>query len=455
MKKIVAAFLTIFLIMALEITAMAEQTKLVVSSVENVLPKNEITLTVSLENSPGNIGVINLPISYDEDRLTLEAMNGENIPNGGWQIKTTPVWTGGPTEYGGVILKIKFKVKEDAPAGLAKVTIGGKFAILDFDTEEAIPCIVIPGGITVIGEDKPCEHANTEIINKKDASCTAKGYTGDTYCNDCKSTIAYGKEIDMISHEWIDDDVNDKAATCTEGGYDAQKCKNCTATQHINEVGPLNHDWVADDANDKAATCTEGGYDAEKCSRCPATRHVNEVGPLNHDWVADDANDKAATCTEGGYDAEKCSRCPATRHVNEVDPLGHDLDEDITEEATCTKPGKKDVFCKREGCDYVEEDVVIPALGHKWGSWTTVKEATEKEKGLEKRTCQREGCQFEETRETKKISKDNTFIILGGKNKDNKNGNETNPNTGATVCVGIAALVTLSGAGAVISRKKH
>ncbi len=44
-----------------------------------------------------------------------------------------------------------------------------------------------------------CAHKNTEVRGVKDASLTAEGYTGDTYCTDCGEKIASGKEIPSLS----------------------------------------------------------------------------------------------------------------------------------------------------------------------------------------------------------------------------------------------------------------
>ena len=41
----------------------------------------------------------------------------------------------------------------------------------------------------------PSNHVNTKVINKKTATTLREGYTGDTYCNDCKKTIATGTVI--------------------------------------------------------------------------------------------------------------------------------------------------------------------------------------------------------------------------------------------------------------------
>ena len=41
----------------------------------------------------------------------------------------------------------------------------------------------------------PCEHTNTEIVGKVEATETTEGYTGDTKCTDCGETIATGEKI--------------------------------------------------------------------------------------------------------------------------------------------------------------------------------------------------------------------------------------------------------------------
>ncbi|MCQ2533797.1 MAG: DUF4214 domain-containing protein [Clostridia bacterium] len=44
-----------------------------------------------------------------------------------------------------------------------------------------------------------CLHANTEIKNKKDATTTSTGYTGDTYCKDCGVLISSGAAIPTLT----------------------------------------------------------------------------------------------------------------------------------------------------------------------------------------------------------------------------------------------------------------
>ncbi len=43
-----------------------------------------------------------------------------------------------------------------------------------------------------------CEHKSTEIRGKKDATESAEGYTGDTYCKDCGKLLSKGKAIKKL-----------------------------------------------------------------------------------------------------------------------------------------------------------------------------------------------------------------------------------------------------------------
>ncbi len=54
--------------------------------------------------------------------------------------------------------------------------------------------LIIPKS-TATTTAKVCNHRNTEIRNRKDASPFAEGYTGDTYCNDCGGLVSSGSSI--------------------------------------------------------------------------------------------------------------------------------------------------------------------------------------------------------------------------------------------------------------------
>lgn len=77
---------------------------------------------------------------------------------------------------------------------------------------------------------KTCDHSNTEVRNKKDATTSSEGYTGDTYCKDCGKLISSGSSIPKIkqtvsvSHDYYDIEMkifNEINAERTRAGLNA------------------------------------------------------------------------------------------------------------------------------------------------------------------------------------------------------------------------------------------
>ena len=162
-----------------------------------------------------------------------------------------------------------------------------------------------------------CAHANTEVRNAKDATCTKDGYTGDTYCKDCGEKIGTGTAIPAKGHtEVIDEAV---AATCTTPGKtEGKHCSVCNEVLVAQEEIPAKgHTEVIDEA--VAATCTESGKtEGKHCSVCneilvaqkeiPAKGHVEEI-----------RNAKEVTDTEDGYTGDTyCSVCNELLKSGEV-----------------------------------------------------------------------------------------------------------------------------------------
>lgn len=74
------------------------------------------------------------------------------------------------------------------------------------------------------------------------------------------------------------------------------------------------------------------------------------------------------------------------------------------EEATCTEPGATgELVCLDCGVTVKESEVINP-LGHKFGDWEVIKEATQTEEGLAKRACV--ACGVEEEKELEKLHVD-------------------------------------------------
>ena len=207
-----------------------------------------------------------------------------------------------------------------------------------------------------------CRHADTEIRNAKDATCTAPGYTGDTYCRKCGNKISSGEVIAAKGHtEVIDKAV---AATCTKTGLTEGKhcsvCKEVLVAQ--TEIPAKGHSW--DDGKiTTAPTCENAGVMTYTCAVCNATR-TEAIDATGHTPV--DIAEQPATCTEPGHKAgTKCSKCDAILSgMEEIPAKGHTEVVDPAVEPTCTEPGKTE----GKHCSVCNEVLVaqteLPAKGH-------------------------------------------------------------------------------------------
>ena len=191
-----------------------------------------------------------------------------------------------------------------------------------------------------------CAHANTEVRNAKDATCTEPGYTGDTYCKDCGEKIGTGTAIPAKGHtEVIDEAV---AATCTTPGKtEGKHCSVCNEVLVAQEEIPAKgHTEVVDEA--VAATCTTPGKtEGKHCSVCNEVLVAQEEIPAKgHTEVIDEA--VAATCTESGKtEGKHCSVCNEILVAQEVIPAkGHVEEIRNAKETTDTEDGYTgDTYC--------------------------------------------------------------------------------------------------------------
>ncbi len=416
MKKFFVILLALVIVFAFGATAMAAGTPTItVSTVsETVEAGSEITVTVTISNNPG-IAVLTLPIKYDENMLEKVSFEGKGLS--GWTIGTNATWVSDSNStYNGEILTLKFKVKDSAPAGKATVTIEN-IESYNID-EEAVTFSVVPGGATVSAS---CQHNNTELRNEKTATCSEKGYTGDTYCTDCNVKISSGIETDEnpSNHGSYGTTVkNVVTANCHTSGYTGDTyCKGCGT---------------------KISDGTYTGTDA-----------------TNHDGETEIKDAVKATCSAIGYSGNTyCKGCGiqiSTGSEIPVDPNAHELDNPaVTKEPTCTESGESKITCKLCNNEVTQE---IPALGHSWGNWVTIKESTYAENGLKERTCAI--CNVSEQAEIPMLHKveDTAVIEIGdSKNSTNNNKTEENPSTGASVA-SIAGGIVIALAAAAIGIK--
>ena len=207
-----------------------------------------------------------------------------------------------------------------------------------------------------------CRHADTEIRNAKDATCTAPGYTGDTYCKECGNKISSGEVIPAKGHtEVIDPAV---AATCTEPGK--TEGKHCSVCNEVlvaqTEIPAKGHRW--DDGEiTTAPTCENAGVKTYTCAVCDATR-TEAIDATGHTPV--DIAEQPATCTKPGHKVgTKCSKCDAILSgMEEIPAKGHTEVVDKAVAATCTKTG----LTEGKHCSVCNEILVaqevIAAKGH-------------------------------------------------------------------------------------------
>ena len=141
-----------------------------------------------------------------------------------------------------------------------------------------------------------CEHKNTEIINKKDATCSVEGYTGDTYCKDCGEKLATGTTIEKKPH------TAGTTATCISKAV----CSVCG--ENFGEVDATNHVHTTV-KNRKEATCTQTGYAGDTCcTDCDKLLSTGkELAALGHDYKA--TVTKQPTTTEEGIMTYTCTKC--------------------------------------------------------------------------------------------------------------------------------------------------
>ena len=295
-----------------------------------------------------------------------------------------------------------------------------------------------------------CTHENAYLANKKDPTCTEDGYTGDTYCPDCNSTLVYGTTDPKKGHSWSDwQTVTD--STCTTEGTKQRTCSVCNETEEdVIEKKEHNYKGTVTEP-----TCTEGGYTTYVCDVCGNGYKDDETPETGHDWSQWDydseghskkcsvcgtkdektahdttsgscicgydpvaecthenaylVNQKAPTCTEDGYTGDTyCPDCNSTLVYGTTDPKkGHSYEPTVTP-PTCEEKGYTTYVCDVCGDSYKADET--PAAGHSWSDWQTVNDSTCEAEGTKQRTCSVCGETEEDVIEKKEHSYESSVI---------------------------------------------
>ena len=218
-------------------------------------------------------------------------------------------------------------------------------------------------------------HQHTEIRNKKEATCKAEGYTGDTYCTDCETKVSSGQAIPKTDHTWDNGKVTTEA-TCEHTGVRTYTCSVCGETKE--EETPKTDHSYDDGTVTKKPTCIETGIKTYTCTVCQKTK-TEEIPATGHQHT-EIRNKKEATCTETGYTGDTyCKDCGTKLSSGEViSKKAHDYEVKDRQKPTCTTDGYVLSVCKACGD---EKQEVLPATGHQHTEIRNKKEATCKAEG--------------------------------------------------------------------------
>lgn len=206
----------------------------------------------------------------------------------------------------------------------------------------------------------------------KAATCTENGYEGKEYCSVCNTTIKERTIIPATGHQWGAWRTT-LAKTCTTDGKEVRVCSKCSEKEE-RTIPATGHTLKKEEG--VVATCTKDGHEGNTvCEVCGETLKEGKVIPkLGHDWS-----------NENG----KCTRCGESHE--------HSFGEGTTiKELTCTQDGEIDYKCSK--CGYIKKEIT-KATGHEWGEWKTTLAQTCTTDGKEERTCSK--CSEKEERTLK------------------------------------------------------
>lgn len=162
---------------------------------------------------------------------------------------------------------------------------------------------------TIVEAVDPEHHTGkTEVKDKKAATCSEPGYSGDTYCADCGVMVKKGSVVAATGKH-------------TGGAYQSDEVshwKNCTVCGQLIASTKKAHSfqWIVE----QEATEEAAGKQHEECSDCHRKRSENtEIPKLEHTPVL--VEGKAPTCTEDGVASHfYCDNCGKYQKNNDGKP---------------------------------------------------------------------------------------------------------------------------------------
>ena len=258
------------------------------------------------------------------------------------------------------------------------------------DAEDAVAATCTTDGLAV-SVCRRCEDTKQETVpalgHKWDKGVVHDDCEGQYVLYTCETCSETYTELtglgEVTEHEWVKNEEDSTAATCTVAGETVYTCSKCGATK-TEEVPALGHDMVATVV---PPTCADEGYTEHKCSRCDYTEENTDIVPADPDaHVAGEEGIvlKEATCTTAGVKKVVCKYCDASMGYEAIPPSHTWDDGEVKTAATCTEPGEMLYTC--EVCKETKTEV-IPATDHKWGEGEVTQEPTCGADGVRTYTC--------------------------------------------------------------------
>ncbi len=224
-----------------------------------------------------------------------------------------------------------------------------------------------------------------EVEEGKDATCTENGYGASAWCPLCGAVQIRGSVIPATGHAYGDWVVTEEA-TCTKDGIETSTCANCgdVKTNVIEKKGHTEEIIPA-----VKPTCENPGLtEGIKCSVCGKILKAQETGePATGHAYGEWTVSEEATCTKEGKKISVCQNCGDTQ-TETIPAPGHREEIIPAKEPTCEEPGLTEgIRCSVCGEILKEQKTEGEATGHNFGEYKTTKAATALNTGVKTRTC--------------------------------------------------------------------
>ncbi|MGN0153550.1 MAG: leucine-rich repeat protein [Lachnospiraceae bacterium] len=350
---------------------------------------------------------------------------------------------------GGVTVKVA--VKEDAEIAENEVwTLNGTKIIPEEGNYEFV--ITENSEISVVNIQTICEHANTEVKNAKEATCTENGYTGDTYCTDCELLLTRGEDTEALGHAYVNGvcSVCDDIFTTTVNGITYQVVTKEVDGKPVGEtvtvpgkdvtqvavavtgIDETLSDYISDGKVTIPRELTGSGSDqtfvvTEIADNAFAEQETTEmtgiaeiVVPDTVTKVGDGAFGEVSTVTfygeepPAGIAEALCQQAIVNVPDGTAESYRNVLGENVTivevHVHTFAEEWTYDATCHWHEATCGHDTEVADKQAHTFSEWIVTKEATEEEKGLKERSC---ACGYKEVVEIPPLSH-TTHVKDGG-----------------------------------------